>query len=129
MENFLLTLRDGPLRGDEAFPQGIRLHTIDIYLTELLREGESEVPADVLVRLLEPFLDVLAHRHPPVVGMRMETNIFNSLLGRMENDLTELRDYYELVYSALTEHLLTRAQAQYEPSPFLLLALAAFAAL
>lgn len=70
----------GPFRHDELFPQGVRLHVIDIFLPELANATKGQISEDALFALVEPFAAMLAHSRLNALTSRVESGVFNALL-------------------------------------------------
>ncbi|KAM8977786.1 uncharacterized protein RCH25_049714 [Pelodytes ibericus] len=63
-----------------AAPRGVQFHLIDIYLDELAKVGAAELPADLNLKLIEPFCKMAAKTKDPLLLQAILTGIFQSIL-------------------------------------------------
>ncbi|XP_073524914.1 ribosomal RNA processing protein 1 homolog A [Phyllobates terribilis] len=78
VENFLTVLVDEVLKPEA--PQGVQHHLIDIYLDELAKVGSSELPADLNLKLIEPFCRIAAKAKDFLLRQSVVTGIFQAIL-------------------------------------------------
>ncbi|KAM4046671.1 ribosomal RNA processing protein 1 homolog A-like [Anomaloglossus baeobatrachus] len=78
VENFLTVLVDEVLKPEA--PQGVQHHLIDIYLDELAKVGSSELPADLNLKLIEPFCRIAAKAKNFLLRQSVVTGIFQAIL-------------------------------------------------
>ncbi|CAN2387808.1 ribosomal RNA processing [Pristimantis euphronides] len=78
MEEFLSILVDEVLK--EAGPRGVQHHLMDIYLDEVAKVGASELPADVNLKLIEPFCKIAAKAKDNLFRESVMKGIFETIL-------------------------------------------------
>ncbi|XP_069616485.1 ribosomal RNA processing protein 1 homolog A-like [Ranitomeya imitator] len=78
VENFLTILVEEVLKPEA--PQGVQHHLIDIYLDELAKVGSAELPADLNLKLIEPFCRIAAKAKDFLLRQSVVTGIFQAIL-------------------------------------------------
>ncbi|KAM4795227.1 LOW QUALITY PROTEIN: ribosomal RNA processing protein 1 homolog B-like [Rhinophrynus dorsalis] len=77
---FLSLLVQEVLQG--SVPRGVQLHLIDIYLDELAKVGAAELPAELNLKLIEPFCKIAAKTKDPLLLQSVLSGIFQSILDQ-----------------------------------------------
>ncbi|XP_053313727.1 ribosomal RNA processing protein 1 homolog B [Spea bombifrons] len=76
---FLAMLTEEVLHGAA---RGVQLHLIDIYLDELAAVGAAELPADLNLKLIEPFNRIASKTKDPLLLQSVLSGIFQSVLDQ-----------------------------------------------
>ncbi|XP_053553209.1 ribosomal RNA processing protein 1 homolog A isoform X2 [Bombina bombina] len=87
VEEFLSLLVQEVLQGGT---RGVQLHLIDIYLDEFAKVGAAELPADLNLKLIEPFSKIASKTKDTLLLQSILSGVFQSILDQAPFAIEEL---------------------------------------
>lgn len=90
-----------------AVPDGIRLHLVEIFLTELESVVDNQMSSDVFLKVLDPLFFLLAHSRSANITSAVNKNLFERLIQGEEDNQDKKKNIVasKLDFGAVAERL------------------------
>ncbi|XP_068686639.1 ribosomal RNA processing protein 1 homolog B-like [Montipora foliosa] len=105
-------IQEEPLNpNSQAVPDGIRLHVVAIYLTELSSVADDQMTSDVLLKLMDPLFFLAAHSKNTTVNYAVKKTVFENLIQGERENLEKEQDILisKVDFAAMADRLFSLA--------------------